>query len=219
MDPKNSNTLYAATFGYGSHSGFTGLLKSTDGANTWHPINTGLLNRGNDSRITALVIDPDDTNVVYAATGGYAATDGQGVFKSIDGGKNWTVFNNGLRALNVRALALTPGSPNVLYAATSAGVFKNIDGPIVTLNENVYCVGAPWSLTVSNTAPETSVHLLGTSNDRSWEVRDWRKTARDGTRRETGVFATGTEGTHYLRVEVDGMLSNVVSFVVSNCRP
>jgi hypothetical protein len=29
MDPKNSNTLYAATFGYGSHAGFMGLLKST----------------------------------------------------------------------------------------------------------------------------------------------------------------------------------------------
>ena len=81
------------------------------------------------------------------------------------------------------------------------------------------CIGAPWNFTVSNTAPERSVHLLGTSNNRSWEVRDWRKTAGDGTRRETGVFAAGTEGTHYLRVEVDGMLSNVVSFTVSNCRP
>jgi hypothetical protein len=142
-----------------------------------------------------------------------------GVFKTINGGKNWTAFNDGLSTSEVRALALTPGSPNVLYAATSAGVFKIIDGPIVTLNESVYCVGAPWSLTVSNTAPETSVQLLGTSNNWSWEVRDWQKTGRDGTRRETGVFATGTEGTHYLRVEVDGMLSNVVSFVVSNCRP
>jgi hypothetical protein len=73
------------------------------------------------------------------------------VFKSIDGGKNWTVFNDGLGALNIRSLALAPGSPNVLYAATSAGVFKIIDGPIVTLNENAYCVGGPWTLTVSNT--------------------------------------------------------------------
>jgi hypothetical protein len=141
------------------------------------------------------------------------------VFKSIDGGKNWTVFNDGLGALNIRSPALAPGSPNVLYAGTSAGVFKIIDGPIVTLNENAYCVGSPWSLTVSNTRPEKSVHLLGTSNDRSWEVRDWRKTAPDGTKHENGVFAAGTEGTHYLRVEVDGMLSNVLSFVVSNCRP
>ena len=106
-----------------------------------------------------------------------------------------------------------------LYAGTTAGVFKNTDDePIVTLNESVYCVGSSWSLTVSNSTPDTSVHLMGTSNDRSWEIRNWRKTARDGTRRETGVFTTETEGTHYLRVEVDGVLSNVVSFVVSNCR-
>ena len=64
------------------------------------------------------------------------------MFKSIDGGKNWTVFNDGLGALNIRSPALAPGSPNVLYAGTSAGVFKIIDGPIVTLNENAYCVGA-----------------------------------------------------------------------------
>jgi hypothetical protein len=56
MDPQNSNTVYAATFGYGLHSGFTGLFKSTDGAKTWNPINTGLLNIGNDSQITAIVI-------------------------------------------------------------------------------------------------------------------------------------------------------------------
>jgi hypothetical protein len=101
--------------------------------------NTGLLNIGNDSHIIAIVVDSDDPNVVYAATGGYRATDGQSVFKSIDGGKNWTVFNDGLGASNIRSLALAPGSPNVQYAATPAGVFKIIDGPVVTLNE--ICAG------------------------------------------------------------------------------
>jgi len=217
MDPQNSNILYAATSAW-ARPGFTGLFKSVDGGTSWHPINTGLQDIGNVSWITALVIDPDESNVVYAATRGADSSIGKGVSKSVDGGKNWTVFNDGLGAFHIRSLALAPGSPNVLYAATPTGVFKIIDGPVVTLNENAYCVGSPWSLTVSNTGPETSVHLLGTSNNRSWEIPDWRKTALDGTRHETGVFATGTEGTHYLRVEVDGMLSNVVSFVVSNCR-
>ena len=118
-------------------------------------------------------------------------------------GKIGLLFNDGLGSLNIRSLALAPGSPNVLYAGTAVGLFKNIDDePIVTLNENSYCVGAPWSLTVSNTPPETSVRLMGTSNNRSWEIPNWRKTAPDGTRRETGVFAAGTEGIHYLRVEV-----------------
>jgi photosystem II stability/assembly factor-like uncharacterized protein len=220
MDPKNSNKLYAAAFGYGSHSGFAGLLKSTDGANTWRPVHTGLLNIGNDSQITAIVIDPDDPNVVYAATGGYGVTNGRGVFKNLDGGGNWTVFNDGLGALNTRSLALAPGSPNVLYVATAAGVFKNVDDkPIITLNENGYCVGSPWKLTVSNSSPETSVRLIGTSNNRSWEIPNWRQTRQDGVWSESGVFAAATEGTHYLRVEVGGVLSNVVSFVVSNCRP
>jgi hypothetical protein len=142
------------------------------------------------------------------------------VFKTINGGKNWTAFNDGLRGLNVRALELTPGSPNVLYAGTPVGVFKAIDDePILTVNENGYCVGSHWELTVSNSPPGRSVRLMGTSNNRSWEIPDWRQTRPDGVWRETGIFARETEGTHYLGVEVGGVLSNVVSFVVSSCRP
>jgi photosystem II stability/assembly factor-like uncharacterized protein len=219
IDFKNPEILYAATHSYGEFAGFTGLFKTSDGGNTWLPINTGLLNLRDPGRISAIVIDPDDTNVVYAATGGYGATDGRGVFKSVDGGKNWTAFNDGLSALDVRALALAPGGPNVLYVGTSAGVFKNIDdAPIVTLDSNTYCVGSRWKLTASNNAPQSSLHLLGTSNSKSWEIRDWRRTGGNGAWSETGVFAPGTEGTHYLRVEIDGRLSNVVSFVVANCR-
>ena len=87
IDIKNPQILYAATHSYAGIAGFTGLFKTTDGGNTWLPINTGLLNLGDPGRISAIVIDPDDTNVVYAATGGYRSTDGQGVFKSVDGGK------------------------------------------------------------------------------------------------------------------------------------
>ena len=91
-DPQDSKILYAATFGYGSGGGFTGLFKSIDGANTWFPINTGLLDLASRALITAIVIDPDDTNIVYAGTGGYEDHRGQGVFKSIDGGKNWAAI-------------------------------------------------------------------------------------------------------------------------------
>ena len=136
MDPQNPKILYAATSR--AYFDLAGLFKSIDAGNTWFPINTGLLDSGNPGPISAVVIDPDDTNIVYAGTGGHLAAAGRGgVFKTINGGKNWTAFNDGLSTSELRALALTPGSPNVLYAATSAGVFKIIDGPIVTLSENV----------------------------------------------------------------------------------
>jgi photosystem II stability/assembly factor-like uncharacterized protein len=80
INPQDSRILYASTHSWGlPTTGFKGLFKSTDGGNSWFLVNTGLPDVGSRTWITAIVIDPDDTNVVYAATGGYPATDGQGV--------------------------------------------------------------------------------------------------------------------------------------------
>jgi photosystem II stability/assembly factor-like uncharacterized protein len=52
-----------------------------------------------------------------------------GVFKSTDGGTNWSAANTGLTNKRVRALAIDPTAPNTLYAGTyGGGVFKSTDG-------------------------------------------------------------------------------------------
>jgi hypothetical protein len=48
-------------------------------------------------------------------------------FKSIDGGANWVRFNDGLTNLNIRALAIVPGTQTTLYAATLGGAFRAVD--------------------------------------------------------------------------------------------
>jgi hypothetical protein len=99
-------------------------------------------------------------------------------------------------------------------------VFKIVDNtPVLSLDSAQYCVGSSWNLKVSNAATNTSIRLLGTSNAQSWEIRDWRKTDGDGNWSEAGEFAAGTEGRYFLSVDIDEALSNIVSFVVSNCRP
>jgi len=61
-------------------------------------------------------------------------TDGDGVYKSADGGTSWSAVNNGLPSDNVYALAIDPSSPDTLYAGTDgSGVYKSTDG------------GATWS--------------------------------------------------------------------------
>ena len=67
--------------------------------------------------MTAIVFDPANSNILYAGTAG------GGVFKSSDGGANWSQFNGGLGNLDVRVLAVAPGSRHTLYAGTSGGVF------------------------------------------------------------------------------------------------
>ncbi len=77
----------------------------------------------------------------------------------------------------------------------------------------------PSTIYAANGAANTSIRLLGTTNGESWEIRDWRKTNGDGNWSEESTFPMGTEGEHFIRVEINRTVSNVVSFVVSNCGP
>jgi len=106
---------------------------------------------------------------------------------------------------------VTPSFGSNSFPANSIGVGSSCTP--------LYCVGSSWKLEVSNGETNTSIRLLGTSNGQSWEIRDWRKTDGDGNWSEAGGFAAGTEGRHFLSVDIDGALSNIVSFVVSSCRP
>ena len=71
--------------------------------------------------ITAVVIDPQNPEIVYAAT------DENGVYKSTDGGSSWTTISRGLNSYWVNALAIDPQNPTTLYAGTFTGVYKSTD--------------------------------------------------------------------------------------------
>jgi photosystem II stability/assembly factor-like uncharacterized protein len=126
IDPVNPKIVFAATgrlSGYPRNpSGFQGLFKSIDGGASWLPANNGLSDLLNaDLAVTAILIDHDNPNIVYAGTAG------SGVFKTIDGGTNWSSLNDGLTSLDVQGLMKAPGTSHILYAATSGGVFKISD--------------------------------------------------------------------------------------------
>ena len=76
-----------------------------------------------DGRINTLLIgESDGVHTLYAGTEG-------GVFKSEDQGQSWIPCNNGLSNRLVRALAIDPDNPNVLYAGTWNGkVHTSSDG-------------------------------------------------------------------------------------------
>jgi hypothetical protein len=82
--------------------------------------------------VTALALDPGDSNTIYAAEGNDWAVDAAflGMFKSTDGGASWTSINRGLVSVRdsrstVTALAIAPNNRSTLYASTSGrGVYK-----------------------------------------------------------------------------------------------
>ena len=70
--------------------------------------------------IVALAINPKTPTTLYAA--------GSGVFRSTDGGKNWSAINTGLTNLRILTLAVNPQTPTILYAGTyGGGVFRSTD--------------------------------------------------------------------------------------------
>ena len=69
-----------------------GIYKSTDGGDSWH--NMGL---PNSERISKILVDPKDSNTVYACVPGklWSDSDDRGLYKTTDGGKTWNKILKG----------------------------------------------------------------------------------------------------------------------------
>ena len=118
----------------GSASG--GVWKSRDGGTTFRPV----FDRQDVQSIGAVTIDPTDANTVWVGTGEAwtrnSVSVGDGLYKSSDGGENWTFM--GLKDTEhiVRILVDPTNGSNVLVCATGhifndndeRGVFKTTDG-------------------------------------------------------------------------------------------
>src|SRR5208337_2217304 len=109
VSPSNPNIMYVGT---GEQTQGNGIYKSTDGGATW--ANLGL----RDTHvITALVVDPENPDVVPVGAGGdYTSGAERGVFKSSDGGKNWQKVLYKDEHWGVADLETAPDDPNILFA-------------------------------------------------------------------------------------------------------
>jgi hypothetical protein len=165
LDPNDPNTVWVGTgeanASADSEAG-VGLYKSTDGGDTW----TGPLgkSRFNARAVGTIAIDPTNSNTIYAGStravrgissvlsgGAVTLAPGAPVFglwKSVDGGANWTFLFNGSQTATpcknvtnvvrnltpcsprgVRRVVLDPSHPNIVYASAYArGVWRSNDG-------------------------------------------------------------------------------------------
>lgn len=129
--PSNSQIIYVATGDVnaalpGELSGFPsfsyGVVKSTDGGQTWRQ--TGLtFATENTTHVSRLFVVPNDPNTVVAATYG-------GIRRSTDGGETWQSASTS--ATTFRDLIAHPTNPAILYASTfassgNAAIFSSAD--------------------------------------------------------------------------------------------
>ncbi|MCP4567028.1 MAG: hypothetical protein GY841_05545, partial [FCB group bacterium] len=124
VDPRNSQRLFAGTFG-------GGVFKSDDGGQSWVGINSGLSCAWTNGGGCCGYLN---NSLVL-----YIGTDGGGLYRSYDVGQSWQAVNNGVNKLTVQEMEMDPTDPLTLYLIADS-LYKSYDG------------GDSWSVPTTNPA-------------------------------------------------------------------
>jgi photosystem II stability/assembly factor-like uncharacterized protein len=122
-----------------------GIYRSDDGGKNWQ--NLGLKKSEHIGRV---VIDPRDSKVVYVAAEGplWGPGGDRGLYKTMDGGKNWKAVLTISENTGVADVAIDPANPDIVYAATyqrRRHVFTLIDGGPESAIYKSTDAGATWN--------------------------------------------------------------------------
>lgn len=143
VHPQTHTTVYAGVsfFNMGAESINAGALyRSDNGGDSW----TRITSTGPISPVNRVALAPSDPDTIYLPTGAQCHwCEGDGIWRSEDGGQTWEHPDSQLRGLRVMALAVHPTDPRTLLAGAwhatntndGAGIYRSTDG------------GDSWTLT------------------------------------------------------------------------
>ncbi len=165
----HTDTLYAATgdgYGYvddgyntfwgGLYS--AGVMKSTDGGNTWDTTGLSFVQSNRDI-VQKLLINPHNPNILLAA-----ATNG--IWQTTNAGFSWTHVYT---ADHVYSMAFYPGSPDTVYGVNNSSLIVSYNGGTTwsTLHAGINPAADRASIAVSPVAP-SSIWLLDANDSLHW---------------------------------------------------
>lgn len=189
VNPKNANTILIGAAG-------GGIWRSYNAGASWHSVSDDLPSQA----MGAMVIDPVDTNIVYAGTGeaSYAQRtfDGGGMFKSTDGGSSWSEIGLGTLPPYGRAsdMVINPLDTRELFAAIPDGV-RNEDSIGVYRSRDA---GASWDLVLTGRMSDIVINpqdprILYTSSS---------KVFGGGTAQRYGMFKSTDGGDSWFALDI-----------------
>ena len=171
-----------------------GVWKSLNGGTTYKPV----FDKQDVQSIGAVTIDPTNPKTVWAGSGEAwtrnSVSLGDGIYKSVDGGENWT--NMGLReSERIVKILVDPTAPNTVYVCVPGklwsdsderGVYRTSDG------------GKSWTkiLKGANASTGCSMLSMDPSNSKTlyagmWDFRRKGWTFRSGGDGEMAPSASG----------------------------
>ncbi len=117
FDPAAPDTMFAGTSP-------SALFRSRDGGGHWEKLTVEMAETCPNVRIprvTALVVDPSDSNIVWAGV------EVDGVRRSLDGGDTWSRIDGGLSDPDIHGMAVSLAGPKTILTATPWEIFASTD--------------------------------------------------------------------------------------------
>ncbi|MFC1501777.1 hypothetical protein ACFL6A_00025 [bacterium] len=156
IDPDNFNTIHITGDGYRSGMWVLTYYKSTNNGNEWSVNHLVTDNYGYGETIA---LDPLNSSIVYIG-GNVGSGIGGRVYKSTDGGINWTNIT-GMVSGGVNSILCDPATSNKVLAATQSGIYRSSDGG-TSWTKNSGFLGSNFKLAFDPT--NTSIIYSGAFN-------------------------------------------------------
>jgi|HubBroStandDraft_6_1064221.scaffolds.fasta_scaffold00005_160 photosystem II stability/assembly factor-like uncharacterized protein len=192
------------TYYFGATGG--GVWKSTDGAMTWSPV----FDKEGSGDIGSLAVANSDHNTIYVGTGEACIrgdiSHGDGVYKSLDGGKTWK--NIGLRdSRAIGKVIINPNNPDIVFVAAlghpygpnpERGIFRTLDG------------GKSWEKVLYKDENTGGIDIAFDPHNPNilfaalWQARRTSWSMTDGGL-GSGLYRSGDGGTTWKRLEEHGL--------------
>lgn len=132
-----------------------GLYKTSDFGTSFENISLGLTKIAdikkwnlmeqldNVSNFNQFFIDPYSKNLIYL-------TSEQGLFKTVDEGKNWQKVALPIKSneTNVRAVAIARSSSNIVYVSVGNTIYKSVDGAQTFQTQSIQTPGFIYALLI-----------------------------------------------------------------------
>ncbi len=189
----------------------SGVWKSADAGVSWKSI----FDSENIASIGAIAVAPSDHNIIYVGTGEACIRGnisyGNGVYKSVDGGKSWKDL--GLKdTQHIGAVIVDPKNPNIVFVAAlghaygsneERGLFRSSDG------------GATWQKVLYKDNKTGAIDVVFDPNNSKtlfaslWEVYRTPWSLNSGGP-GSGLYKSTDGGTSWTRLEGHGLPAGIM---------